>query len=59
MENETKAKDNRDMAVRTAAIDFAIRCSSGSSYDFEGRAVTDPKKVVEAASMFEAFIKGA
>lgn len=59
MENETKAKDNREMAVRTAAIDFAIRCASGASYDESGRAITDPKKVVEAASMFETFIKGA
>lgn len=49
---------NREHAIRSVAMEMAIRSSSGSTYDEEGRSIIDPDKVVNAAKKFEAYIKG-
>lgn len=57
---DTKPKDNsnRDMAVRTQALDMAIRANCGLHYDEGGRASYDEALLVTAAKAFENFIKG-
>ncbi len=54
----TKPKDNtRDMAIRTQALDWAIRANTGLHYDDTGRALHDERLIVEAATEFENYIK--
>lgn len=48
---------NRDLSVRSAAIDMAIRSNCGQYYDDQGRILFDEKLIVEAAAEFETFIK--
>lgn len=49
---------NRDMAVRTQALDMALRSNCGQCYDTNGKIVFDAGEIVKAASAFESFIKG-
>lgn len=55
----TDKNDNiaRDMAIRSTAIDMAIRANCGLVYDEEGRNCYNEDEIVKAASKFEAFIK--
>lgn len=48
----------RDLAIRTQALDMAIRSSCGQCYEPEGKVVFDADEIVKAASKFENFIKG-
>lgn len=59
-EEITKPKDNtnRDMAVRTQALDMAIRANCGLHYDENGKENYDEELLVTAAKEFESFIKG-
>jgi hypothetical protein len=52
------AQDNIDRAIRTAAIDCAIRSNCGQSYDEEGRQIVDASQVIQGAIKFEKFIRG-
>jgi hypothetical protein len=57
----TDQKDNniaREMAVRTQALDMAIRSNCGQAYDTENHIVFDADDIVKAASKFAEFIKG-
>lgn len=44
--------------VKILALDQAIKANSGSSYDEEGRHITNPDKIIEAANKFEAYLRG-
>jgi hypothetical protein len=59
-EKEIPVKDttNRDMAVRTQALDMAIRSNCGQCYDTNNHMVFDAEEVVKGAKLFEEFIKG-
>jgi hypothetical protein len=48
----------RDMAVRTQALEMAIRSNCGKCYTEEGQETFDYRYIVEAALAFESFIKG-
>jgi hypothetical protein len=58
-EQTVKPKDitARDMAIRTQALDWAIRANTGLHYDDTGRALHDERLIVEAAAEFENYIK--
>lgn len=43
---------------RLIALDQAIKSNAGSSYDEEGRHITNPDKIVEAAKKFETYLRG-
>lgn len=43
--------------VKILALDQAIKANTGSSYDEEGRHITNPDKIVEAAKKFEVYLK--
>ena len=61
MVNEKPQPDNnivRDMAVRTQALDMAIRANCGLVYTDDGKQSYSEIEIVKAASMFEEFIKG-
>ena len=60
MANETIKPDttSRDMAVRTQALDMAIKSNCGMVYNNEGNTQHDAEEIVKAASKFEEFIKG-
>lgn len=49
---------NRDMAVRSTAINMAIAAQCGLCHGPEGRVVYDPEEIVKAAKAFENYIKG-
>jgi hypothetical protein len=51
-------KPNQDRAVRSVAIDMAIRANCGQCYDQNERIIYDARKIIKAAVMFEEFIKG-
>lgn len=57
-EKPKQDNSNRDYAVRTAAIDMAIRSNCGKCYDTENREVYEAEEIVKAAKLFEVFIKG-
>lgn len=46
--------ENNDKQI---ALELAIKANSGSFYDDEGRHITNPDKIVEAAKKFEAYLK--
>ena len=54
----TKPEDNKGIAMRTLCIDFAIKANVGLVYDNDGEAQYSEVEIVNAASKFEAFIKG-
>ncbi len=56
-EKPTKDTSTRDMAIRTQALDWAIRANTGLHYDDTGRALHDERLIVEAATEFENYIK--
>ena len=58
MTTEPKPDSTRDVAIRSACLDMAIRSNCGQCYDTEGKMIFDAGEIVKAASMFEAFIKG-
>jgi hypothetical protein len=43
--------------IKYSALSEAIRSCAGNSYDGDGRHITDPNKIVEAAKLFEAYLK--
>lgn len=47
----------RERQDKIVSLDQAIKSNSGSSYDDEGRHITDADKIVEAAKKFEAYLK--
>lgn len=53
-----KDTSNRDMAIRSTAIDMAIRSNCGHSYDAESRLIVEAEKIIEGAKLFESYIKG-
>lgn len=52
------AADTRKHAIRTAAIDMAIKSSCGQCYNTDGRIVFDVDEIVKAAKTFEDYISG-
>lgn len=58
MANEPKPDTTRDVAIRSACLDMAIRAGCGQYYDDDGRMLFDDEIIVNAANKFEAFIKG-
>lgn len=51
-------QDLTQEVVRLTALDRAIQSNSGEDYDNEGRSITNPDKILEAAKKFEAYLKG-
>ncbi len=52
-------KDNtRDLSIRSAAIELAIKSNCGQAYDTDGKVVYNADDIVSAAKKFEDFIKG-
>lgn len=49
--------DNVDRAIRSAAIDMAIRSGCGQAYDSEGRNIVDAEKLIKGAKAFENYIR--
>lgn len=45
-------------ALKQLALDQAIKANLGSSYNDEGKSITDAGKIVEAAKKFEAYLNG-
>jgi hypothetical protein len=45
------------MHIKQISLDQAIKSNAGSSYDDEGRHITNSDKIVEAAKKFEAYLK--
>lgn len=57
-ENKPKDTTNREMAIRSSALDMAIRAECYQSYDTQGkRLINDPDRLISAASKIEQYIK--
>ncbi len=54
----TENNNTRDLSIRSACIDMAIRANCGQAYDTDGHVVYDADDIVSAAKKFEDFIKG-
>lgn len=52
------AADTRKHAIRTAAIDMAIKSNCGQCYDENERIVFNAGEIVKAAKTFEDYISG-
>lgn len=50
--------EEQNIALKQEALYQAIKANTGSSYDEEGRHITNPDKIVEAAKKFEAYLNG-
>lgn len=56
---DEKPKDtNREMAIRTQALDMALRSNCGQCYDTDGKVIYDAEEITKAAKIFESFIRG-
>jgi len=49
---------NREMSIRSVAVEMAIKSGSGTSYDDEGRQIVDAQRIISAAKQIENYIKG-
>ena len=54
----TKSTDTRDQAVRTVALEMAIKANCGLFYNADNMQLVCDTQIVDAAKKFEAFIKG-
>jgi hypothetical protein len=52
------AAETRKHAIRTQALDMAIKSNCGQCYDTEGKITYDAEEIVKAAKQFENFISG-
>ena len=50
--------DTRDQAVRTVALEMAIKANCGLFYNADNMQLVCDTQIVDAAKKFEAFIKG-
>lgn len=48
-----------DRNSKYEALELAIRSNAGTTYDADGKMITSPDKLVEAAKKFEAYLKEA
>lgn len=55
---EKPQNELRDISIRTACLDFAIKSNCGQSYDTEGRTQVYHDDILKAAKEFEAFVRG-
>ena len=62
MANEPQVDPKRNgpapMQLRKTAMDIALISKASLTYDTDGREICDPKKLVEAAKIYEAYLKG-
>lgn len=58
MTDEKPKDSNREMAIRTQALDMALRSNCGQCYDTEGKLIYDAEEITKAAKIFEGFIRG-
>ena len=54
----TKPADTRDQAVRTVALEMAIKANCGLFYNADNMQLVCDTQIVDAAKKFEVFIKG-
>lgn len=54
----TKDNSNREMAIRTQALDMALRSNCGQIYTANNMPIHDYNKTIEGAKAFENFIRG-
>ena len=54
----TKPTDTRDQAVRTVALEMAIKANCGLFYNADNMQLVCDTQIVDAAKKFEVFIKG-
>lgn len=54
----TKDNSNREMAIRTQALDMALRSNCGQTYTADNMPIHDHNKTIEGAKAFENFIRG-
>lgn len=55
--NKPKDISNREMAIRSSAIDMAIRAGCAVTYGRNDVVLNDPNRLVYAASIIEQYIK--
>lgn len=57
--SDEKPKDtsNRDMAIRSSAIDMAIRALCAQDHNEDGMPIINPDKLICAARQIEQYIK--
>lgn len=44
--------------IKERALAYAIETNAGASYNDDGKLVIDADKIIEAATKFEAYMKG-
>lgn len=49
---------NAERAVRSVALDMAVRAMTSQAHDDQGRRVTNPDEVLTASDKFLKFLKG-